>query len=126
MPQRSVPAIDEPELPAREHPRTEGYEAHSVHMRFKVIASDRGDISRMVGRYGAALGTTLTFSHIMRAWVNILKHSEKELLRGLDRASLKRPPNEDPVALADYEHKLAHVFLEALRNAPPLIRSERG
>lgn len=114
-----------PKVEKRERHSTKGYEAHTFHLRFKVVASERAEIQRMVARHGAALGTTLAFSHLMRVWLNILKHAEKEVLRAFEKkADLKRPANEDPVALAAYEHELSHLVLEALRNAPPLIRQK--
>lgn len=84
-------------------------------MRFKCTLTERDDVNELVRRHAREAGTALSFSHIMRAWVNILRHAEPDILRALKKAGLRRPPNEDPIGLADYERDLAVVYLEALR-----------
>lgn len=98
------------------------YEAPTQHERFKVTDEDKAENRSLITRHARALGANLQFSHVMRAWLTILRKSEPEILRALERAQLRRPPNDDAVALADFEQKLAHVYLEALRNAPPIER----
>lgn len=131
-----LPAVEAPppeaskivQMPAREE-RPDPYEPRqrltapalersTVQIRFKATESDRVEISQLVNRQAQALGTPVNFSHMMRAWVNILRHSENEILRGLQKIRLKRPANEDALALADFERALADVYLEALKKAP--------
>lgn len=100
------------------------YEPPSLHERFKVTHSEKMDNRALITRHAGALGANLSFSHVMRAWLTILRSSEKEILRALERAELRRPPNDDALGLADFEQKLSHIYLEALRNAPPIEREE--
>ncbi len=115
------PETKEKEEPAAAAP----YEAHTEHLRFKVIRSEAADARDLVHRLGTALGTRLQLSHIMRAWLNVLRHSEREVIRALEKADLRRPANEDQLGLAAFEHDLSSVLLEALRNAPPIGQRER-
>jgi len=118
FPQRELaPQPAAPKAPRSEHA---GYEPALYHERFKVTHSERMENKSLVTRHAAALGTSLAFAHMMRAWLTILKSSEKEILRALERTELRRPPNDDALGLADFENKLAHIYLEALRNAPPI------
>jgi hypothetical protein len=76
---------------------------------------------RLVRDIAAELRTPLKSSHILRATVILLRHASEELVKQSRRVGpLKRPPNNDPIALAGFEHYLAEVIDSALRNAPPL------
>lgn len=98
------------------------YEPPTLHERFKVTHSEKMENRSLITRHAEALGANLSFSHVMRAWLTILRNGEKEILRALERVELRRPPNDDALGLADFEHKLSHIYLEALRNAPPIER----
>jgi len=101
-----------------------GFEPHNRHLRFKILDSQKAEIDELINRHAAAAGTTLSLSHIMRAWLDILRHAETQTVRALERAHLRRPANEDHLGLAEFERELAHVLLEALRKAPPMLKRE--
>ena len=84
--------------------------------------AEERQIERLVDRVGEGLRTSLKLSHVLRACVAVLCHAEKELVeRAGGSEPLVRPPNGDAVALAQYEHELAKLISQALREAP-LVR----
>lgn len=93
-------------------------ERSTVQMRFKATESERVEISQLIMRHAQAAGTPITLSHVMRAWLNILRHSEAEVVRALSKVRLRRPANEDALALADFDRALSDIYLEALKKAP--------
>jgi hypothetical protein len=78
-------------------------------------------IELLVYRLAIELSTPVKLSHVLRACVTLLQHAENEIAERARRAApLTRPPNGSAEALADFEHRLAQLLLEALRKAPPL------
>ncbi len=78
-------------------------------------------IELLVHRLAIELSTPVKLSHVLRACVTILRHAEDEIAERARRAApLTRPPNGSHEALAEFEHRLAQILLEALRKAPPL------
>lgn len=116
----NMPPRDERPAEVYERPRTgsPALERSTVQLRFKATESERVEMSQLITRQAQALGTPVNFSHVMRAWLNILRHSETEILRGLQKTRLKRPANEDALALAEFERALSDVYLDALKKAP--------
>ncbi len=92
--------------------------------REKRVMLSRGEerqIERLVDRLAEELKTSLKLSHLLRAAVSVLLHAEEELVRRVRECqSLHRPSNWDPVALAQFEHELARMVSQALRDSPPL------
>ncbi|MHC5778432.1 hypothetical protein [Nostoc sp.] len=53
--------------------------------------------------------------------MTILRHAQKEIIAQASHSEkLERPPNGDPVALAEFEYKLAQIISDALSKTPPL------
>jgi hypothetical protein len=60
----------------------------------------------------------------LRSLLLILRHAERELVTRAGRSGpLRRPPNDDPAAIAAFEHRLGRILLGAFREAPPLRES---
>jgi hypothetical protein len=89
--------------------------------RILLTPSEDRELERVVQTIGDELQTSLKFSHVMRACMSILRHAEQEIAIQAHRASpLRRPPNEDPIALAEFEHRLSQLLLAGLKAAPPI------
>jgi hypothetical protein len=70
----------------------------------------------------AQFHTPVKPSHVLRATVTLLRRSADELVKQSRRVGpLKRPPNNDAMALAAFEHYLAQVIDSAFRNSPPFV-----
>ena len=80
--------------------------------------SEEDTLERLVKDMGKRLGTPLKLSHVLRATISLLMHSQDELLKQSEKMGrLKRPPNNDPVALATFEHNLARILDRAIRGS---------
>lgn len=77
-------------------------------------ASEERELRSLVNRLGVKAGTSLTLSHLIRPFFDLLLQSEDQLGEELANAGLRRPIN-DKNALAAFERDLAHVIHEALR-----------
>src|SRR5262245_54964957 len=93
-------------------------EVLSREKRFLLTESEEDTLERLVKDIGKRLGTPVKLSHVMRATVSLLMHSQEELLKQSERMGrLKRPPNNDPAALATFEHNLARILDRAIRGS---------
>jgi hypothetical protein len=108
--------------PARlENPEHDGTERRCREKRVMLSRSEERQIERLVDRMADELKTSLKLSHVLRAAVSVLLHAEEELVRRLQSIEpLERPSNWDQVGLAQFEHGLAKLVSQALREAPPL------
>jgi hypothetical protein len=89
--------------------------------RVLLTFSEEREIERLVARVAEGLATPVKLSHFLRAYMTLLLHAENELTKRARQAvPLHRPPNGDPVALAQFEHRLAQILSAAFRDAPPL------
>jgi len=89
--------------------------------RVVLSRDEEREIEQLVARMSDGLRTSLKLSHLLRAAVAVLLHAEGELISRAESAGhLQRPSNWDAVALARFEHELAKVLSQALRDAPPL------
>jgi hypothetical protein len=89
--------------------------------RVLLTFSEEREIERLVGRVAEEIATPVKLSHFLRAYMTLLLHAENEITKRARQAvPLHRPPNGDPVALAQFEHRLAQILSAALRDAPPL------
>jgi hypothetical protein len=89
--------------------------------RVLLTFSEEREIERLVARVAEELATPVKLSHCLRAYMTLLLHAENEITKRARQAvPLHRPPNGDPVALAQFEHRLAQILSAAFRDAPPL------
>jgi hypothetical protein len=86
--------------------------------------SEERELRALVGRLAAEAGTSLTLSHLMRPYFDLLLHCEEQLAQELRRADIVRPLN-DKTALTYFERQLAEVIHTAFRKTPTL-RAERA
>lgn len=90
-------------------------------LKFRVPRSERNDVMRIVSRLGEQLQTSVEWSHVGRALVVLLRHAESEIIKQARRnGPLTRPANDQAIALAEFEQRIAQVFLRAFRDASPL------
>ena len=85
--------------------------------------SEEKELRQLVSRLSSEAGTSLTLSHLMRPYFDLLSHCEDALSQELRRADVTRPLN-DKTALAHFERQLAEVIHSAMRKSPPL-RADR-
>lgn len=89
--------------------------------RVLLTKSEEREIERFVSRLAEELETPLKLSHVLRSCMTILRHAQKEIIAQASHSEkLERPPNGDPVALAEFEYKLAQIISDALSKTPPL------
>ena len=109
-------AAEEP----RERPRRSA-ERLDREKRVLLSKNEETELERLVQRVAAEGGTSIKLSHLLRAAITILRHSEDEVVRHVSKAQgLVRPPNDNTPALAEFEHRLAQLVAAAIRTAPPL------
>lgn len=90
-------------------------------LKFRVPRSERNDVMRIVSRLGEQLQTSVEWSHVGRALVVLLRHAESEIIKQARRnGPLTRPANDQAIALAEFEQRIAQVLLRALRDVAPL------
>lgn len=88
--------------------------------------SEEAELRKLVARLANEAHTSLSLSHLIRPYFDLLVHCEEELTQELGRAALARPLN-DKTALAYFERRLAEVIHAALRKTPPLrVDSQDG
>jgi hypothetical protein len=108
---------DMPAAAARERP----LERLEREKRVLLTRTEEAAIGELVQRLSSSGATGLKLSHLLRACILILRHGEKELLDRVHQAGhLVRPPNDNALALAEFERRLAQEIAAAIRAAPPL------
>ncbi len=86
--------------------------------RVLLTESEEDTLEQLVKDMGKRLSTPLKLSHVLRAATSLLLHSQDELLKQSEKMGrLKRPANNDPVALATFEHNLARILDRAIRGS---------
>jgi hypothetical protein len=89
-------------------------------LKFRLPRSERTDVMRIVSRLGDQLQTSVEWSHVGRALVVLLRHAESEIIRQARRnGPLTRPANDQAIALADFEQRIAQILLRAFRDVSP-------
>ncbi len=98
-----------------------GLEPFDQLIRVLMSKSEKAGLENLVDRLAKQADTTLKISHLMRAFVILLKHGEDMLLEEARRGTrLVRPSNGNPIGIADFEHRVAYMVLAALKNSLPL------
>jgi hypothetical protein len=111
---RPEKAAEEPRL---ERPR----ERLEREKRVLLSRSEEAAVGELVQRLSSSGASSLKLSHLLRACILILRHCEKEFVdRVKEAADLVRPPNDNPLALAEFELRLAQELTGAIRATPPL------
>lgn len=89
--------------------------------RILLTASEEVALSALVHRISSNGATALKLSHLLRACILVLRHSEEELIEQV-RASppLIRPANGDSHALDAFERGLARHVAFAIRKTLPM------
>ena len=87
--------------------------------------SEEQALRSLMHRLRERSGITLTFSHLMRPFFELLLQSEQQLGDELAAAGLRRPIN-DQAALAQFERELAAVIHAALSKSEPKAPNERA
>jgi hypothetical protein len=112
-PAQAEPTADKPTPKKTE---AEPVEKLSREKRMLLTESEEDILERLVKDMGKQLKTPLKLSHILRATTLLLVHSRDELLKQSEKmGGMKRPPNNDPTALATFEHNLARLIDRAIR-----------
>jgi hypothetical protein len=89
-------------------------------LKFRLPRSERTDVMRIVSRLGDQLQTSVEWSHVGRALVVLLRHAESEIIKQARRnGPLTRPANDQAIALADFEQRIAQILLRAFRDVSP-------
>jgi len=89
--------------------------------RVLLSRSEEVAVGELVQRLSACGTSGLKLSHLLRASVLLLRHAEQELVDRVKRATdLVRPPNDNALALAEFERRVAQELAAAIRASPPL------
>ena len=114
------PAAD-PKKPAglpTKKPEGEEVQKLSREKRVLLTESEEDTLEQLVKDMGKKLKTPLKLSHMLRATTVLLMHSHEELIKQSEKmGGMKRPPNNDPVALANFEHNIARLIDRAIRGS---------
>lgn len=89
----------------------------------RILLSRREEIAvnGLVERLSSIGAGSMRFSHLLRACMLLLRHSEGELLERLRSSPpLIRPANDNQAAIAEFESCLAREVAAAISSAPPL------
>jgi hypothetical protein len=90
-------------------------------LKFRLPRSERGDVMRIVNRLGEQVETSVEWSHVGRAMVVLLRHAESEIVKHARRnGPLVRPSNDQAIAMAEFEQRIAQILLRAFREVSPL------
>jgi len=90
-------------------------------LKFRLPRSERSDVMRVVSRIGEQVETSVEWSHVGRALVVLLRHAEGEIVKHARRnGPLVRPSNDQAIALAEFEQRIAQILLRAFREVSPL------
>jgi hypothetical protein len=119
-----TPRLDEPEEPVEDQQEPQASttpERLDKPLKFRLPRSERTDVMRIVTRLSDQLQTSVEWSHVGRALVVLLRHAESEIIKHARRnGPLTRPPNDQAIALADFEQRIAQILLRAFRDVSPL------
>jgi hypothetical protein len=98
-----------------------GVEPISREKRVLLTPSEERDLHTFLLELGAALGTPVQLSHLLRAAIELLKHARGDVLAEAQQTpGLHRPANAYRIAMATFEWRLARLLLAAFRGSPPL------
>ena len=90
-------------------------------VRVLMSKSEKAALEHLVDALAKQADTTLKISHLMRAFVMLLRHGEHTLLEEARRGTrLVRPSNGNPIGIADFEQRVARLLLAALKNVESL------
>lgn len=98
-----------------------GEERMTATLRLQTAVRDKREFEAFVARLAAALDTTIKPSNVLRVLLAVAQHAEPviaELAR--NHVPLKRPPNDDSVAYAEFEQRLVQLVDGAIRRSPPM------
>ena len=100
----------------------------NVPLKFRVPRSLRSEFHRFKAELAAALGgVALDDSNLARPLVELFLVEQSE--RIIEEASafhgqIKRPPNGDAVAMAEFDHAIGNIFRKAARHRAPRTPSK--
>lgn len=111
-----------PGEPAVTPPRRAPLPRMECTLRLRVSRRDKREFEAFTARVGAALDATLKPSNVLRAMLCVLQNAEPALADLARQAShtLRRPPNDDAVAYAEFEDRLVRLIDSAVRHSPPV------
>lgn len=91
-------------------------------LRLRVSRQDKREFEAFTARFAAAVDATLKPSNVLRAMLSVLQNAEPVLadLTRHSTHSLRRPPNDDAVAYAAFEHCVVRLIDSAVRRSPPV------
>ena len=93
--------------------------SYSPPVRVLLPTAERRELDQLVASLAGELGTRVKLSHLIRSCLTLLRHSEEPLLKRARKArGLVRPPNNEAIALAEFEEALTDLVGAALRETP--------
>lgn len=117
-PRAEPPAAERTEKPAATQ-TTERLSSNSP-LRVLLPSEESDDFTLLVNMLAKRLGTRVKASHILRACIRSLLRAEEHLLRRAEKVGrLIRPPNNDPLALAEFEDALTDLIDGAFHDTTP-------
>jgi len=90
-------------------------------LRLRVTKREKREFEALVARLGGLLDVTLKPSNVLRSMLGVLEQIEPQIP---DQAAafgpFHRPPNDDTVSYADFEHRLVRLFDACIRAGTPV------
>lgn len=110
-------------VPKRRVPVTAKSERLSRVVKCLFTPTEEQELRALVGRLATEAKFSLTLSHLIRPYCELLAHCEEQLTSEIRRAELTRPINEK-TAIALFEALMAEAIHSALKKSPQ-FRTER-
>lgn len=108
-----------PALPSRQPQTAERLSSNSP-LRVLLPSQESDDFALLVNNLARRLGTRVKSSHVLRACIRSLLRAEEHLLRRAEKVGrMTRPPNNDALALAEFEDTLTDLIDSALHETTP-------
>lgn len=113
---RETPTAQPDPAPARSTPRRQPIE------RFQLTPTEKAELTGFAAELSEVLETTVKPSNLHRAMLILQKNARREILNRAHqhRGQVYRPSNENHVAAAEFDFRLARIVSAALRDAEPL------
>ncbi len=114
-PPEPLPSLQPEPAPLFRDPRRTERELKDAYLRFRCSESERKkwhDLSREI------TGEHNQLSHVLRACLLLLENSYEQLKKvSPEMQRIKRPPVQDGLGLALYEHRIAQLLFDAVKAA---------
>lgn len=109
------------EKSGRPAPVLQSVEKLDQEKRMLLTRSESMALERVVSSLASRVNAQVKLSHVLRSFVTLLLHAEKEVdRRAGEVVGITRPANGDFKALQKFEREIANIIAAGFRDSPPL------